>query len=224
MSSGHNTSEGHGHGASIMIPGNGDAVPFIDTLAQAYTVDEHATDNVDKRAGRIHTGVGNIEDLIKSILVTRNKEGEVVSDPNAQATEAQASLIAGKLAYSLAQVLDQYKGSPSGLDDMKVDELLGRAASAIGDPSVGSKSQLVMAILSMATPNPKSHKYDRNSALARLLNYIATEGDGESKQIRYAQTKLGQAWQMPEVGVKIAHAYSAKTGVPISAVATAQQA
>ena len=133
-------------------------------------------------------------------------------------------MIAGKLAYSLAQVLDQYKGSPSGLDDMKVDELLGRAASAIGDPSVGSKSQLVMAILSMATPNPKSHKYDRNSALARLLNYIATEGDGESKQIRYAQTKLGQAWQMPEVGVKIAHAYSAKTGVPISAVATAQQA
>ncbi|MBI2661155.1 hypothetical protein HYX09_02695, partial [Candidatus Woesearchaeota archaeon] len=191
----HGTSEGHG--ASIMIPGNGDAVPFIDTLAQAYTVDEHSrTDNVDRRAGRIHTEVGSIEDLLKDVLVTKDKEGKVVSDPNAQATEAQANLIAGKLAYSLAKVLDEYKGSPSGLDEMKVDELLGRAASAIGDPSVGSKSQLVMAILSMATPNPKSHKYDRNGPLARLINYIATEADSESKGIRYAQTQLSQAWQM----------------------------
>ncbi|MEK6892449.1 MAG: hypothetical protein AABX25_04645 [Nanoarchaeota archaeon] len=137
------------------------------------------------RQRRISDNTHSIEDIVKGIL------GKSV-----KAEEGSADKIMSKLAYELAQT-EGFKGKPEEFTEEQARLYLSHASSALGNPTIGNRTEFKKSIVNMGAAKPGDPLYDANSALAQLIQYIATQKDKESRRISYLQTLLQEHGTQP---------------------------
>ena len=143
--------------------------------------DSHAS-NADHpiivRQRRINKNVQDLEGKIKESL-----------GDSLRADEKKADSIIKNLAYQLA-VDEGYKGKIDEFKDEDARKYLTQAGDALNNPTIRNKTELKKSIINMAAVKPGDPLYDRNSPVAQLIEYIATQKDEESKRLNYIQSLL----------------------------------
>lgn len=170
------------------------------------------------RQRRVSDNLRGLEYIVKGVLGTSIK-----LDSNNLEDVKKAEDITHKLAYVLAQS-DGFKGKPEELDDEKVRKYLTEAGEATGNPTIRNKTELIKSILNLAAVKPGDPLYDNASALARLIEYIATQKDDKSRRINYLNTLIGEKWAMPEYGIKLQKKIGETFRLPLDPTATAGEA
>lgn len=188
-------------------------------LLEAYVVQNEHTDSdkapdhpVIERQRRISKNTSGLEDVVKGVL------GEGI-----KASKDQAEAIAKNLAYELAQT-EGFAGKPEDVSDEQVRKYLTQASNALGNPTIGNKTELVENIMNLAAAKPGDPLYDANSALAQLISYIAAQKDGESRRLTYLRQLFAEKWARPGDGIELQHRFSDKLRVPLGPTATANNA
>lgn len=188
----------------------------LQALLKAYRLQEEKDSKLvepnSERARRINSNAKGIEKIVTDTL------GDSV-----RASKEQAGAIIGKLAYEIAKT-EGYTGKPEDLPEERKAEYLGNAARALDNPTIGNKLEFVKSILNMPAAKPGDPLYDANSALAVLINYIATRQDEESKRINYVQQLIQAAWQQPDKGITLQGAFNKAFGFNLAPSATAGEA
>src|SRR3989338_9269386 len=164
----------------------------IRELMNAYLMQEaHDSTHVPSdhpviaRQRRISDTTHTIEDKVKGVLGS-----------SVRADEGSAEKIIHALAYELAQA-EGFHGKPEELTEEKARTYLSQASSALGNPTIGNKTELKKSVINMAAAKPGDPLYDSNSALAQLIQYIASQKDTDSRRINYLQTLLQERATQP---------------------------
>lgn len=191
----------------------------LQEFLKAYRVEQEKGDTeVPKdhpllvRQRRIGDNVQGLEGIVKGVL------GNTV-----KADKGKADAIINKLGYELAKA-EEYAGKPEELGGEKLRKYLSDAASAIGNPTIGNNTELTKSIINMAAAKPGDPLYEANSALAQLIQYIATQKDTESKRINYLNSLVAEKWAEPETGIKLQSKVGGAFGIPLNGTATASDA
>lgn len=161
------------------------------------------------RRDRIHTNTQGLEDTVKGVMGTAKK-----------ADKANAEAIVTKLAYAIAQA-DGYKGEFKDFTDKDVRKYLSQASSAIGDPVIGNKLELLKSIMSLISAKPGTPDYNADSPLGHLISYAATQKDEEAQKINYFRTIVSEHWTEPGTGIKLQKVLGGAFSIPLDATATA---
>ena len=189
----------------------------VKELLSAYRAHQEKSDKVPEdpivsRQRRITKNVNSLEDKVKGVL------GDSI-----KASKDQAESIAKNLAYDIAKT-DGYSGKLEDFTDELVRKYLGNAASALGNPTIGNKTEFIKHVMNLAAAKPGDPQYDGNSALAQLISYIATQQDKDSKRINYLQTLIGEKWAMPKYGIALQSKLGKAFGITFDETATAPEA
>jgi len=176
----------------------------------------------DKAVSQDHPVVIRQRNIAANVQDLEGRVKKSLGD-SVKASKEQAEAMIKSLAYSLAQT-EGYSGKFGEFSDEKIRTYLSQASGALGNPTIGNKIQFIESIMNLAAAKPGDPLYDSNSALAQLINYVATQKDSESKRINYLRTLFAEKWQRPGDGLelqsKIGHAF----GIPLARTATAQDA
>ncbi len=189
-------------------------------LLDAYRVQEAKSDTavpadhpVIVRQRRISENTQGLEGKVKGIL------GNSI-----RADEKQAEDIIKNLAYEIAKSETGFKGELKDFSDEQVRRYLTQAGSVLGNPTIGNNTEFKKSIINLAATKPGDPLYDSNSALAQLIQYIATQKDKESTRINYLNTLIAEKWAMPEYGIKLQERVGKAFGLPLNKTATASEA
>lgn len=192
----------------------------IDELLQAYTINSKGGHDADKptdhpflvRQRKISDNTQGLEGKVKSIV------GDSI-----RADKAKAESIIKELAYALAKT-GGYGGKLEDFTDEKIRTYLSQASGALGNPTIGNKTEFIKSIMNLASAKPGDPAYDANSPLAQLIGYIATQQDDGSRRTSYLQQLIQEKWTQPEMGITLQNAIRNKFGIPLNATATAGEA
>ena len=174
-----------GKGESLPLDGVGlDAA--VGELVNAYVAPEHAgimdihgDHPVIERQRRIQDNSKGLDKLVENIL-----------GKNVKSSQAQAKDIAKTLAHALATAEGEFKGELKDFKDEDVRKYTSKAGQALGNPAISNYVELVKSIMNMASAKPGDVAYDTRSALAQLIQYVATRKDKQSLRVEYLQTLL----------------------------------
>jgi len=183
---------------------------FYDTTSDTAVPKDHP---VIERQRRIAKNVDSLEGIVKGEL-----------EDSLKASKAQAEGMAKKMAYELAKATDGYKGEIKDFDHEKVVKYLTEAAQATGNPAIGNWVGFIESIMNLPAAKPGDPLYQRDSALAQLINYISTQKDTESRRLRYLQNRVAELWEKPEYGIKLQGRFGEQMGIPLGPTATARDA
>ncbi len=164
------------------------------------------------RQRRITDNVQSLEGIVKGVLGN-----------NVKADKAKADAIIHKLGYELAKA-EGYDGKSEDISGEKLRTYFTNAASAIGSQIIGNNSEFTKSIMNMAAAKPGDALYEANSALAQLIQYIATQKDTESRRINYINSLVAEKWTEPETGIKLQGKVNTSFGIPLNTTATASDA
>ncbi len=149
----------------------------------------HGDHPIIARQRRIQENSKGIEKLVESSL-----EGKV------KPSENKAKYIVKSLAFELAKAEGEFHGEIKDFSEEQVRKYTSRAGQALGNPRVSSYVELIKSIRNMASAKPGDVAYDTNSALAQLINYVATRQDKESLRLEYIQSLFQEhATDMPYI-------------------------
>lgn len=189
-------------------------------LLTAYRVQEGKSDTavspdhpVIVRQRRISDNTQGIEGIVKEVLGSSIK-----------ANEGHADEIIKKLAYELAKTEAGFKGELKDFSDEQVRKYLTQAGGALGNRTIGNKTDFKKSIVNSPAAKPGDPLYDANSALAQLIQYIAREKDKESARINYLNTLIAEKWTMPKYGIQLQDKIGKAFGLPLNQTATAEEA
>lgn len=127
------------------------------------------------RQRKIADNAHGIEDVVKKIL-----------DDSVRADKPRADKIIKSLAYEIAKT-EGFKGELEAFTDEQSRTYLSQASGALGNPTIGNKTEFTKSIFNMAAAKPGDPLYDANSALGQLIQYIATQKDSGSRRANYLQ-------------------------------------
>lgn len=188
---------------------------LFDELKKFYWVEHEGPNRHDpnsERQRRISTHQDGLESIVKGAL------GQSI-----KAKKTQAENIVRQLAYALAQT-ENLDIALEAFDDEKVRKYLSEAASATQNPTIGNKINFIESIANMIAAKPGDPQYDRNSPLAVLIGYIASQKDTESRRINYDSQLLAEYWQKPGIGIELQKLASEIFNIPLDKTATASDA
>ena len=189
-------------------------------LLNAYGAQEEKSDTsvspdhpVIVRQRRISENTQGLEGTVKGIL------GKSI-----KADEGHADKIIKDLAYELAKTEAGFSLESEKFTDEMVRKYLTQAGSALGNLTIGNKTEFKKSIVNLAAAKPGDPLYDSNKELALLIQYIALQKDKETARLNYLNTLIGEKWTMPQYGIQLQKKIGNAFGIPLNQTATASDA
>lgn len=161
-----------------------------------------------ERQREINDNLQSLEGIVKGEL-----------DKDIKANPLEARKILNKLSYELAKA-EGYQGKPEELTAEQKVGYITRAGQALGNSTIQNFTQLVESIVNMAAARPGDPLYNRESDLAQLIGYVATQKNTAARRIQFLQTQLATVYNKPGVGLKIIDEFSKKANRPYANTAT----
>lgn len=165
----------------------------IRKLVDAYLAHEAKGDTaVDKdhpvvdRQTRLTNTTEGIEKIVKDALGTASR-----FNPHNPEDVGKADALIKNLAYEFAKTR-KYSGSLNDFTSEDVLRYLAEAGNATGDQTVGNMIEFKKNILNMPSLRAGHPLYNRESPIAHLIQYIASQKDDESRSTQHVQALLQQ--------------------------------